>query len=55
MFLQNDKVCQNYHNKKYVISLQWIKKEVTNEVDFLDADKHESSLQTDTTIFDRDS
>ena len=40
-------------NNKFAISLQYLKKEVSDEVDFLHADKHESFLQTDTMIFDR--
>ena len=35
-------------NKKFTISLQYLKKEVSDEVDFLHADKHESLLQVDT-------
>ena len=34
------------------MSLQCLKKQVSNEVDFLHADKHESFLQIDTIIFD---
>ena len=34
--------------------LQYLKKEVSNEVDFLLADKHESFVQTDIMIFDGD-
>ena len=37
-------------NKQFAISLQYIKKEVSDEVDFLNVDKHESLLQTDTMI-----
>ena len=37
-------------NNKFAISLQYLKKEVSDEVDFLHADKHESLLQTDTVI-----
>ena len=39
---------------KFAISLQYLKKEVSDEVDFLHADKHESFLQIDTIIFDED-
>ena len=39
-------------NNKFAISLQYLKKEVSDEVDFLHADKHESFLQIDTMIFD---
>ena len=38
-------------NNKFAISLQYLKKEASDEVDFLHADKHESFLQTDTMIF----
>ena len=41
-------------NKNFAISLQYLKKEVSDEVDFLHADKHESFLQIDTMIFDGD-
>ena len=41
-------------NNKFAISLQYLKKEVSDEVDFLHADKHESFLQIDTMIFDGD-
>ena len=37
-------------NNKFPISLQYVKKEVCNEVDFLHADKNESFLQIDTVI-----
>ena len=39
-------------NNKFDISLQYLKKEVSDEVDFLHADKHESFLQIDSMIFD---
>ena len=38
-------------NNNFAISLQHLKKEVSDEVDFLHADKHESLLQIDTKIF----
>ena len=38
-------------NNNFAISLQHVKKEVSDEVDFLHADKHESLLQIDTKIF----
>ena len=41
-------------NNKFSISLQHLKKEVSDEVDFLHAVKHESFLQIDTMIFDGD-
>ena len=37
-------------NNKFAISLQYLKKEVSDEVDFLHADKHESLLHIDTMI-----
>ena len=37
---------------KFVISLQYLKKEVSDKVDTLYADKHESLLQIATMIFD---
>ena len=37
-------------NNKFAISLQYLKKEVSDEVDFLHADKHESLLHNDTMI-----
>ena len=37
-------------NNKFAISLEYLKKEVSDEVDFLHADKHESLLQIDTMI-----
>ena len=36
--------------QKFSISLQYLKKEVSNAVDFLYADKHEYFLQIDTMI-----
>ena len=41
-------------NNKVAISLQYIKKKVSDEIGFLLVDKHESSLQIDTIIFDGD-
>ena len=38
---------QNSHKNKFVMSLQYLKKEVRDEVDFLHADKHQSFLQVD--------
>ena len=38
-------------NNKFVISLQYVKKEVSDAVDFLHADKHENLLQIDIKIF----
>ena len=42
---------QIIQNNKFAISLQYLKKEVSDEVDFLHADKFESLLQIDTMIF----
>ena len=36
---------QNSQNSKFAMSLQYLKKEVRNEVDFLHGDKHQSFLQ----------
>ena len=38
------------HTKKFAVSLQYLKREVNDEVDFLHAGKHENSLQIDTMI-----
>ena len=43
---------QSTQNNKYVVSLQYLKKELSYEVDVLHADKHESLLQVDSIIFD---
>ena len=51
-FLQSDTVfldvlgqaCPNYPNKKFAISLQYLKKEMNDEVDFLYAGKHENLI-----------
>ena len=37
-------------NNKFAISLQYLKKELSDEVDFLHVDKHESLLQIDSMI-----
>ena len=37
-------------NKKFAISLQYLKKEVNDDVHFLNAGKHENLLQIDTMI-----
>ena len=39
-------------NNNFAISLQHLKKEVSDGVDFLHTDNHESFLQIDTMIFD---
>ena len=37
-------------NNKFAISLQYLKKEMSNEIEFLHTDKHESLLQIDAMI-----
>ena len=37
-------------NSKFAISLQYLKEELSHDVDFLHADKHESLLQIDSMI-----
>ena len=39
-------------NNKVALSLQYIQKEVSDEIDFLHVDKHERFLQINTMIFD---
>ena len=46
-------MCRHVHiiqNNNFAISLEHVKKEVSNTVDFLHADKHESLLHIDTMI-----
>ena len=38
---------QTTQNNMFASSLQYLKKEVSDEADFLQAEKHESLLQTD--------
>ena len=38
---------QSSQNRKFAMSLEYLKKEVRDEVDFLHADKHQSFLQVD--------
>ena len=38
-------------NNEFAISLQYLKKEVSDEVNFLHADKHENLIQIDTMIW----
>ena len=45
-----DQACPNTQNNKLAISLQYLKKELSDEVDFLHADNHESLLQIDSII-----
>ena len=48
------KLAQITQNKKFAISLQYLKKEVSDEIHFLYADKHGSFLQINTMIFGGD-
>ena len=41
---------QIIQNSMFAISLQYLKREVNDEVDFLHADKHKSLIQIDTMI-----
>ena len=43
---------QSSQNSKFAMSLYNISKKVRDEVDFLDADKHQSLIQGDTFIID---
>ena len=45
---------QMTQNDKFSFSLQYLKKEESDEVDFLHADKHKSFQQVHTIIFDGD-
>ena len=38
---------QSFQNSKFAMLLQYLKREVRDEVDFLNADKHQSFLQVD--------
>ena len=42
--------CQITQNNKSAVSLQYLRKELGDEVDFLHADKHENLLQVDSMI-----
>ena len=42
---------QSSQNNTFVMSLQYLNKEVRDEVDFLHADKHHSFLQVDITTW----
>ena len=42
--------CPNYSKKKIAISLQYLKRELSHEVNFLHANKHERLFETDTMI-----
>ena len=41
------KLSQNSQNSKFAMSLQYLKKEIKNEVGFLHGDKHQIFLQVD--------
>ena len=41
-------------NNNFAISLQYLKTEVRDKVDFVHANKHERFLQIDTMVFDGD-
>ena len=43
---------QSSPKSKFVMSLQYLRKEVRDEVDFLHADKHQSFLQVDFNTLD---
>ena len=45
------KYSQSSQNSKFTMSLQYIKKEVGDEVDFLHVDKYQCSLQVDFNTF----
>ena len=40
-----DKRSQNSKNSKFAMSLQYLKKEIKDEVNFLDVDNHQSFVQ----------
>ena len=50
MILLFSKHAQSTQNNKFAISLQYLKKDVSDEVDFLHVDKHRGLLQIDTMI-----
>ena len=50
LILLFSKHAQSTQNNKFAISLQYLKKDVSDEVDFLHADKHKGLLQIDTMI-----
>ena len=45
ILMETVKHSQSSQNSKFAMSLQYLKKEVTDEVDFLRADKHQSFVQ----------
>ena len=46
------KYAQSFQDSKFCMSLQYLKKEIRNEVDFWHADKHQSFLQVDFNTLD---
>ena len=50
LILLFSKHAQSTQNNKFAISLQYLKKDVSDEVDFLHVDKHRGLLQIDTMI-----
>ena len=46
-FDKNAREFPKFPNSMFAMSLQYLKKEVRDEVDFLDVDKHQSFLQVD--------
>ena len=42
---------QSFQNSKFAMFLQYLKREVRDEADFLNADKHQSFLQVDFNTF----
>ena len=49
-----DQESPNYQNKNFGISLQYLKKEVSDKVNSLHVDKHENFVQIDTITFNGD-
>ena len=52
IFMGMVKHSQSSQNSKFAISLQYLKKEVKDEVDFLHADKHQSFLKVNFNTLD---
>ena len=46
------KLSQSSENSKFAMSLQYLEIDGRDEVDFLDADNHQSFLQGDTIVLD---
>ena len=47
ILMRSVKHFQSFQNSKFEMPLQYLKKEVRDEVDFVHADKHKSFLQVD--------